>query len=69
MPVCGLRCRSVPIDRMTSSQTFAAVNTGGGKIAASATGLVGLVGGAVLTAGYKFSKQLDSEDDQADKEA
>jgi hydrogenase small subunit len=61
---------TVPITRMAgSSDTFAPIHAGGGKIGAAATGLAGVIGGAVLTAGYKFSKQLDTEDDQADKEA
>jgi hypothetical protein len=45
------------------------VHAGGGKIGATATGLAGIIGGAVLTAGYKFSKELDAQDDQANKEA
>ena len=54
---------------MTSSQTFAPIHAGGGKIGAAATGLAGIVGGAVLSAGYKLSKKLDEEDKQASEEA
>ena len=61
---------TVPIARMAgSSDTFAPINAGGGKVAATATGLAGILGGAMVTAGYKFSKQLDADDDQAGKEA
>jgi hydrogenase small subunit len=59
---------TVPIDRPTPSTTFAQANTGGGKLSAAATGVGGAILGGVMTAGYKFSKQLD--DEQADdKEA
>jgi len=60
---------TVPIENPTPSTTFAAVNSGGGKMGVAAVGVGGAILGAVVSAGYKFSTTLDAEKPSADEEA
>ena len=52
---------TVPIDRPTPPDTYPGVREPQGVISPLATGVAGLAGGALLGAGYKFSKKLDTE--------
>jgi hydrogenase small subunit len=60
---------TVDIDRPTPPDTYAPLKTPQGNVGAVATGTLGLIGGALLGAGYMASKKLGSDDSQpSDKE-
>jgi hydrogenase small subunit len=52
---------TVEIDRPTPPDTYPPIHAEQGKVGPVATGLVGLVAGALLGAGYRFAKKLGSE--------
>jgi len=56
---------TVDIERPTPPDTYPAVGAPQGRVGAVATGLAGLVGGALLGAGYRFAKKLDAEEPES----
>jgi hydrogenase small subunit len=50
---------TVPIDRPTPPDTYPPIAAPQGRVSPLATGIAGLVGGALLGAGYGISKKLD----------
>jgi hydrogenase small subunit len=52
---------TVPIERPTPPDTYPPIHAPQGGITPWATGLAGLVGGAVLGAGWRFAKRLEGE--------
>ncbi len=52
---------TVDVERPANPDTYPPIAAPGGKVGAWATGVGGLIGGAVLGAGYKASKSLDKE--------
>ncbi len=53
---------TVEIERPTPPDTYPGITAPGGHASAIATGVAGLVGGALLGAGYMTSKKLDKAD-------
>jgi hydrogenase small subunit len=53
---------TVPIDRPTPPDTYPPIKAPQGRVSPVASGIAGLVGGALLSAGYAFSKKLDKAD-------
>jgi hydrogenase small subunit len=64
---------TVDIERPTPPDTYPAIHAQQGRVSAVATGLVGLVGGALLGAGWRYAKGMGAEDGETkpggDKEA
>ncbi len=58
---------TVPIDRPTPPDTYPAVGAKQGNVTPIATGLAGVVGGALLGAGWMASKKLGDDPDTAKK--
>jgi hypothetical protein len=56
---------TVDIERPTPPDTYPAVGAPQGRVGAVATGLAGLVGGALLGAGYRFAKKLDADEPES----
>ena len=57
---------TVSIERPTPPDTYPGIESEQGGISPVATGITGLVGGAVLGAGYMASKKLANEGDDMD---
>jgi hydrogenase small subunit len=60
---------TVEIERPTPPDTYPPIAADQGKIGAVATGVAGLVGGALLGAGWRFAKQTDAESGDSGKGA
>jgi hydrogenase small subunit len=54
---------TVEIERPTPPDTYPPIKAEQGKVGAIATGVAGLVAGALLGSGYRFAKKLDEEGD------
>ena len=52
---------TVTIDRPTPPDTYPPIHAEQGRISPVATGVAGVVGGALLGAGYVASKKLDAD--------
>ena len=59
---------TVDIERPTPPDTYPGIKAAQGNVGAVATGTLGLIGGALLGAGYMASKKLGSDDEPAGKE-
>jgi hypothetical protein len=53
---------TVPIARPTPPDTYAPVHAQQGRISPAATAVAGIIGGAVLGAGYMASRRIDAID-------
>jgi hydrogenase small subunit len=53
---------TIPVQHLTPPDTYAALHPERKTVSPIATGVAGALGGALLTAGYKFSKKLSAEE-------
>jgi hydrogenase small subunit len=60
---------TVEIERPTPPDTYPPIAADQGRIGAVATGIAGLVGGALLGAGWRFAKQTDADSGDSGKGA
>jgi hydrogenase small subunit len=56
---------TVPISRPTPPDTYAPMHAEQGRISPAATAVAGIIGGAVLGAGYVASRRIDDSDKPA----